>query len=600
MQRCGQKIIYKKKSPVMTVLPNYEEQQEEKLDDPKQKLNQFISTKIRKEALRKKSTEWNKEIEHTLLDKLIPEIKKEFPLLRPSTSLIKRSFKKALSYLKQLKPYPEAFSKSGELNLGFIIKENLRTLAPHSTKESYSLALTAAKNIADYVQQVEGVRPKFDLLAKTIYSLDQHLLTKNGEIPPSKCPFEVLEPMDHLILQLQLDALSIEVPLSKEGLVEKIHEGFETLKTIHQVENLPLLLSFIHARKLYPSLSILKRFSKQKIGQIERFIQLQIRLDPTIEPIRLVRKILFLYHIASHPSKRRMQIDAAINYIRSLSNDRYIPCFQQLGHEIYSFINQEILRLKSERRFTSVDELLTLIVDSFESVPQLPTLNEKQIQELETLIFKILSDLRPLKELNNRPLCQELELGLLKVYLETSRAPIEKVVFLTYERYHRLKSIQIPEAETESFFGKESVVDRIINISAEGELVFGKVKVSLDNIVIRTLLKKWNLLKETKELSSHKRFIDLLVEKLIKDDPSLSLYETSLRSRALFYYKIFWYQLTKGPSESTYDRFLKWYLVYLSNKEPEASNRDLLESVIKISDQSLPLVPQHLSSDDIL
>ena len=176
--------------------------------DPYSELSLFLSQKIKQEmANQSLGKKWSLKIQETLLEKIAPEFQKKFPQYRLGVAALRKTWEKIAYYAQQLETQKEAIGQNGQLNISYLIRENLRQypqLATISGFHPYQYAHQLALRISECVAVVDGIKPSMDHLSRTIWAMQRHLLNW-ATLQEAKSPYDEYDRLDKLIVSTILD-----------------------------------------------------------------------------------------------------------------------------------------------------------------------------------------------------------------------------------------------------------------------------------------------------------------------------------------------------------------------------------------------------------
>ena len=192
--------------------------------DPYSDLSLFLAREIKKEMQDSGfSQKWSLKVQEQLVQKISPEFQKKFPQYRLGVFAVKKVWDKVSYYVQQLQNQKEAFTKEGKLNISFLIKENLKHIKSlQSTSENISphyYAHQLAAKMSECIATVDGTRPTLNNLAKTIWSVQKHLM--KGEVP-GKNPYEKHDNIDKLIVKAILETPAHSQEELEKAITEKL------------------------------------------------------------------------------------------------------------------------------------------------------------------------------------------------------------------------------------------------------------------------------------------------------------------------------------------------------------------------------------------
>lgn len=185
--------------------------------DPYSALNLFLSKKIKQECpTRGASRRWSPKIQEELLEKIAPEFQTQFPQYRLGVTALKKVWEKASYYRQQFEGKKQAFTEEGNLDIHFLIRENLKDytytkhfLSLHPSHFSHQLG----RKLGECIAIVDGEKIKLDALTQLIWSVQRNLIPYKdlAEIPPQS-PYDTYDANDRLILQAMVKLLAKQTP----------------------------------------------------------------------------------------------------------------------------------------------------------------------------------------------------------------------------------------------------------------------------------------------------------------------------------------------------------------------------------------------------
>ena len=203
------------------------------LHDPYSELNLFLTRKV-KEEFKNAGTakKWSVYIQEKLIEKISPEFKKKFPHYRLGVSALKKVWEKVAYFSQAFENQKEALTKEGKLNLGFLIRENLKQFL--GIKKSFSfhpylLAQQLALKISECLAAYDGIRPMMQHITKTIWAVERHLIPP-VQVPAMANPYDEFDTWDKLIIKFMLEATGKNPKLSQEELQAQVREALYALK----------------------------------------------------------------------------------------------------------------------------------------------------------------------------------------------------------------------------------------------------------------------------------------------------------------------------------------------------------------------------------
>lgn len=214
------------------------------LHDPYSELNLFLTRKV-KEEFKNAGTakKWSVYVQEKLIEKISPEFRRLFPHYRLGVSALKKIWEKVAYFSQAFENQKEALTREGTLNLGFLIRENLKQFL--GAKKSFSfhpylLAQQLAMKISECLAAYDGIRPMLKHITKTIWAVERHLIPP-VQVPPMVNPYDEFDSWDKLILKLMLEASGKNPQLSQDELQVQVREGLYSLNNVDQ-ETVNLLI----------------------------------------------------------------------------------------------------------------------------------------------------------------------------------------------------------------------------------------------------------------------------------------------------------------------------------------------------------------------
>ncbi|MBS0648372.1 MAG: hypothetical protein JSS10_04000 [Verrucomicrobia bacterium] len=239
----GSEVIADPSSAVATALSHPIDESPE-LHDPYSELNLFLTRKV-KEEFKNAGTakKWSVYVQEKLIEKISPEFRRLFPHYRLGVSALKKIWEKVAYFSQAFENQKEALTRDGTLNLGFLIRENLKQFL--GAKKSFSfhpylLAQQLAMKISECLAAYDGIRPMLKHITKTIWAVERHLIPP-VQVPPMVNPYDEFDSWDKLILKLMLETSGKKPLLSQEELQAEVREGLYSLNNIEQ-ETVNLLI----------------------------------------------------------------------------------------------------------------------------------------------------------------------------------------------------------------------------------------------------------------------------------------------------------------------------------------------------------------------
>lgn len=555
------------------------------LEEKKQQGIDLLITKQLLEAVQKNEVKrWNHKIESMVIKKMLPDLIERFSCVQQTEEYIKKSIERAVKHVKLLYTRKEAITQTGEINVPLMIQNCIETKNLQSTEEAYEHALLEAKTLSAFFIPSHDKEPVEEKVAKAIFSLEQHACVIKG----AKTPFEKMDPIDYLILQQQLDALCVYQVVSFDALKDHILDQLKKLEQVSHMEHLPVLIAAIHAKHLSHAIDFEKRWGKKSVDALGQFILKQLKLYSNIHPIELVNRIVFLYQVSCQKEKKGEIVNAAKDYLTSLSKDLYSPSLRGLGHEVYTFINHEIRKIKSTRPLTTLKEILKEVQQMFSFVDEIVSIPAHEKDFLEVFIFDHFYSCHPLMQQLNESQKELIAQHLSRVALEVGEKDFRNSVHTTYDRLIRYKNLNVPLSKDASFFNEETLMDKIAHFSSQNELVLDQLKISVDHPLVK-LVRKATLKEDA--LTLHPKEVEVISKKFLKEHPLLSAYEKFYEKEIIFYHKALWYNPAKKGQKPALERFYQWHYELLRKENPDLKGHDLIKKMEEVTTKTLPLLP---------
>ena len=112
------------------------------------------------------------------------------------------------------------------------------------------------------------------------------------------------------------------------------------------------------------------------------------------------------------------------------------------------------------------------------------------------------------------------------------------------------------------------------------------IKVNLDTPLAAMIQRKWEGLSWE---VSHSSFVSEICQEFLQKFPGATIYMAQLNSKVWTLYKYMWFTIFSLPKESSFDRFLRWHILFL--KKQENDEERLLLQLEEVCKKSLPLMP---------
>ena len=318
--------------------------------DPYSELNLFLSQKIKEEMAHYSGVKWSVKVQEELLLKISPEFQKKFPHYRLGSSALKKIWERVSYYAEQMAGHKEALTAEGKLNVDFLIKENLKQYATQTSSISfhpYHYAFQLATKVGECLGgNPTGCVPQLDRLAKTIWSIQRHLL-KGASPEEVKSPYDEYDKVDKLIVKTILAITAREPQITHTELEHQTKEILHSLHELPSFSSVDLMtanISSLLAEKLYASSSFHSLFLAEQKSALLHFIRRHTSLCKTAAHLpkfsELIRRVNALYTLACQLPKNISKIEIA-DAVRSL-----YPIHQEtrpdLPQPLYAFLSAEL------------------------------------------------------------------------------------------------------------------------------------------------------------------------------------------------------------------------------------------------------------------
>lgn len=571
--------------------------------DPFSDLSLFLAKKITQitseQAIPK---QWSSKVQELLLAKILPEFEKQFPRYRLGGSALKRIFEKVHFYQIKMQKEQFAYNLDGTINKNLLIRENLKSLYfqhDHHNIHPYHYSHQLAIKISECIATLDGIRIPIDHLTKSIWSVQKHLIPKKEAV--RKAPFETYDVMDKVLLRnmlhLELDSPGQSQVELEAALFESI-QAYEELSIYRNLDDLRVTVSTILADMLIKHLSLFRHFSSKKVHQVEQFITGQIKKNreqatrvTKQSKISLVQRVLALYPLLSCLPKEnaKAQLNAAIQYVYSLSSNIFSPMSQFMHQSILSFINSEIVLIKEKKELGALEKVLSSLLTTFQEGDELPKMNEKQLGELECWIWYLINlQDRYLDKIPGK-IKSLIESEITHVLAENGNYSFKEIVQKVLQFLKGITSLDCFENHFQLIKqGKplEKLKEKIYLFSIQNDLVLSSLQ--LDH--------KIPLVAEAEKIlcEAHHQNIQETAEQIAnqysKSSPYLYSCLPGIQKHALLILKYLWYKKPYQDKESAYHRYLKWLAKEHADHQM-TSQDETVHSIGQISTKKLPLLP---------
>lgn len=554
--------------------------------DPYSALSLFLSHKIKKEIEDEpQASKWTIKIQEELIRKITPEFQKRFPQYRLGVTALKKIWEKVLFYTQQIQGKTEAISPDGKLNINFFIKENLKQYLQHkvsSFMHPHQFAHQVAAKMSECIATLEGTIPKVEILTQTVWALQKHLLN-DYSIVSHKTPYDEFDKIDKLIVKTILETTAKYPHIAMQELEHKTKESLQALHDIPDFSSTAKItcnVSAILAEKLYATSALHILFFSEQKESINQFIKKHSSLYKNTlaspELPELVRRITALYTLASQLPKEISRETLSVAIKASFYGDKNRP---ELAQSVYAFISAELLLIRGLDPLPPFEEIQTTVLEAYENTSFLPTLEGKNKEFLEIIIWKTLSEMEDFLEKLPYRIGQKIEEEIAGILINDPLKGFSSIVHETVNFFEQVKEL------TESKKWKESG-KKIHLWCLQNDMLCRCIRIDL-NSPLAAAIKKKKL--SHPHITCHSTFISEICQEFLKQFPGMALYIGQLNSKAWTIYKHLWFTAFGKPQESSFDRFLKWHISFLQGKEN--SKESLIKRLEEICKRCLPLIP---------
>ncbi len=220
-------------APAVIPAPPHPIDESPDLHDPYSELNLFLTRKIKEEFKTVgPAKKWSIYVQEKLIEKITPEFKKKFPHYRLGVSALKKVWEKFSYFSQAFETQKEALTQEGKLNLGYLIRENLKQfigIKKSFSLHPYMLAQQLALKISECLAAYDGIRPMLQHITKTIWAVKRHLIPPD-QVPATANPYDEFDTWDKLVIKFMLEVSGNNPRLSQEELQTQVREKLYSLK----------------------------------------------------------------------------------------------------------------------------------------------------------------------------------------------------------------------------------------------------------------------------------------------------------------------------------------------------------------------------------
>lgn len=559
--------------------------------DPFSDLSLFLSRKIKGEIQERGSvSKWSGKIEANLLAKILPEFKQKFPKYRLGTAALKKVWEKVSYYYEKIQGQKGALYSDGQLNLRFMIRENLKSrVSPHHLPP-YAFAQQLAVKLSECIATIEGKRPELEQLTKMIWAVQKHLLKDLSSVN-AKSPYEEYDKLDKLIVKTLLEITSRGENLEPEALKREIVKELKFYgKTteLSQKCQLTSTLSMALAQKLYPTSRIACHFSLKEKQAIETFIRYQIELskhNPTLlsdeHRVELIQRILALYAIAQELPKNFTE-ETLRQSIRGIIQDSRGHLFKKLDQALFVFVNAEMHLMDETKSFHDLVALENRLVEAFNIALKLPTLSSSQMEQFELIIWNVVEKEGNLLNHVSPEILPVIEKELGNILIDNPHQSFRMIISAALQFFKKVQALDL---------NGEDLEEKIEVWVLQNDMLIRWVHFDHKTPLLEFIKRTWNRSNSKEHTVDHEAFIKQALQETLEIYPLLQPFEEALLGRLWILYKYFWYTSLGDGSQSTYERFLMWHRMSLQYKHPDWTAEKVEETLQRLSYQLIPLAP---------
>jgi len=555
--------------------------------DPYSDLSLFLSNVIKKEMKDiDPSFRWSSQIQEELISKITPEFQKNFPQYRLGVTAVKKIWNKISFYTRQIQGKSEAIDKNGKLNINFFIKENLRQYFGQkavSFLTPYQCAYQIASKMSECIATLDGTKPKLDLLTQTIWALQKHLLN-SSPLKESKTPYDEFDKIDKLIVKTILEITAKHPQIALNELEHKTKEALQSLHDLpdfSSTDKITCNVSAILSEKLYSTSSFHFLFFAEQKEAVSDFIKKHSALykDTIAMPglPDLVRRIIALYTLASQMPKDVPSplFNEAVEAIQNSSKKR-----PEIAQSVYAFISAEFLLLNTLSRSYSQEAIKETLFDAYQKALLLPSLQQLGKEQLEVIIWKLLSETEGFLEKLPYRIGQKIEEEIAGILIDNPSKSFSSIVHETVRFFKQVKELTVTT--------KWNDADKKIHLwCIQNDMLCRSIRLNSETPLAQMIKEKFPAREALP--ACHSSLITEVCHDFLKKFPSTIIYLGQLSSKAWILYKYMWFTTFSKEEESSLDRFLKWHIPFLSRNN--ATQEELLKQLEELCKKCLPLIP---------
>ncbi|MBS3904559.1 MAG: hypothetical protein KGZ39_04460 [Simkania sp.] len=556
--------------------------------DPYSELSLFLSQKIKHEMKEHGWVKkWSLKIQEALLEKMAPEFQKKFPHYRLGVVALRKTWEKIAYYTQQIETEKEAVGQDGQLNIAYLIRENLRQypqLATISGFHPYQYAHQLALKISECIAVVDGVKPAMDHLSRTVWSMQRHLLSW-ATLQEAKSPYDEYDRLDKLIVKTILEITSSEPHISAVHLEAQVKESILALCEMPALSSHDLLhanVSAIIAEKLYPFSPLHFRLLPEEKVALLDFIEHHLKSSQLSSlaplPSELIRRIVSLYLLASQLPKG---LEKQALYQAVDATFHQIPIAKpSFGQALFAFISAEMIILTGQ----GINDLATIqesVFSSYSQACKLPVTPVDELEILEITIWKQLSEKQHLLEKLPYRIGLRIETEVAMQLIDNPKQNFGSLVHHTLHAFQKNKELTLSKKPIE--------IEKKIKLwCQQGDLLCRCVRFDSELPLLKKIQALHTELKNAGKQLCCSEFVGKVCQAYLYEHPTLGCYATQLSQRVYILYKYSWYTFFSDAQESSIDRFLLWQKTEIERLLPKEYLREKIRSLFV---QTLPLIP---------
>lgn len=564
--------------------------------DPFSDLNLFLSQKIKEELPKLGITRrWTTKLQEFLLKAIAPEFQEKFPRYRLGVAALKKTFEKIVNFTDQIQNEQEAFTKEGKLNLGFLIRENLKQLdhiSPSFQIHPYHIAHRIAMKMSEFVATIDGIRPKIDALATTIWSLQRHLLPSTST--QGQCPYEEYDQIDKLIVKIILETTAKDPFIGQDELEYSVNGAIDSLSTLPNFatyENMHACVSSLLAEKLFATSPFHTKYASPQKQSVLSFIQRHVQSCrascPSLTLTEVVRRVMALYTLASNLPKdiSEENLIKAAHAVYPIAKEKR----PLLSQSIYAFICAELVLHTDPKEPLSQKAFTQIVCSLYKEAITLPEIESTDQELLEILTWKKLSEQEAILQKLPYLIGGRIEEEVASLRIDTPSQTFGKLVSDTVTFFQRIRYLSIEDKNAE-------VSEKIHNWCIQSDMLLRNIRLESASPLIQLIKDHWSQMQADGVSFNPEQLVSQVSQDYLKLYPHMTTHALQLHHRLHTLVKYCWYNAFASKEESSLDRFKKWHQSYLKLQNPTLSQEAQKEQLQSLYKKRLPLIPELFAS----